>query len=222
MQAGKLGMAETKTKSPMASGLDPTPPRMGRRERNKLEKRARIVAAARRLFAEQGFAETTTVQIAEAADIGTGTLFLYARSKEDLLILVFKDEMLEVAIESFTEPPEERSAIERIMSVFAHMVDYHERDLELSRILLRELLIPYDARQSEVNELVSVIFGGLEQIIRSGQAKGEIREQLEPATTARSCFALYYFGLLRWLSNSVSREDFLKFTAEQVRALCSV
>ena len=42
------------------------PERIGRRERNKLEKRARIVAAARRLFAEQGFAETTTVQIAEA------------------------------------------------------------------------------------------------------------------------------------------------------------
>ena len=64
-----------------------TPP-VGRRERNKQAKLERITAAARELFAEHGVDEVTTQQIAEKADIGTGTLFLYAKTKGELLLLV--------------------------------------------------------------------------------------------------------------------------------------
>ena len=48
----------------------------------------RIVAAARELFAEHGVDDVTTQQIADKADIGTGTLFLYAKTKGELLLLV--------------------------------------------------------------------------------------------------------------------------------------
>ena len=61
---------------------------IGRRERNKQVKLDRIVAAARELFAEHGVDEVTTQQIADKADIGTGTLFLYVKSKGELLLLV--------------------------------------------------------------------------------------------------------------------------------------
>ena len=61
---------------------------LGRRERNKLDKLARITAAAGELFAERGVDEVTTQEIADRADIGAGTLFLYAKSKGELLLLV--------------------------------------------------------------------------------------------------------------------------------------
>ncbi|WP_344387355.1 helix-turn-helix domain-containing protein, partial [Streptomyces aureus] len=60
----------------------------GRRERNKQLKLDRITAAARELFAERGVDEVTTQEIADKADIGTGTLFLYAKTKGELLLLV--------------------------------------------------------------------------------------------------------------------------------------
>ena len=69
---------------------------LGRREQNKLEKRGRIIAAARALFTHKGFEATTTQEIAEAAGVAAGTVFTYARTKEDLLILVFHDEMMDV------------------------------------------------------------------------------------------------------------------------------
>src|SRR5689334_23700284 len=61
---------------------------LGRRERNKQAKLERITAAASELFAEHGVDEVTTQEIADQADIGTGTLFLYAKTKGELLLLV--------------------------------------------------------------------------------------------------------------------------------------
>ncbi len=61
---------------------------VGRRERNKQDKLQRITAAARELFTEHGVDDVTTQQIADKADIGTGTLFLYAKNKGELLLLV--------------------------------------------------------------------------------------------------------------------------------------
>ena len=66
--------------------LAPQP--VGRRERNKQNKLERITAAAGELFAAHGVDEVTTQQIADKADIGTGTLFLYAKTKGELLLLV--------------------------------------------------------------------------------------------------------------------------------------
>ena len=64
------------------------PQPVGRRERNKRDKLERIIAAARELFDTYGVDAVTTQQIADKADIGTGTLFLYAKSKSELLLLV--------------------------------------------------------------------------------------------------------------------------------------
>ena len=66
---------------------------VGRAERNKRDKRARLIAAARELFRTKGFEQTTTSEIAERADVGKGTLFFHARSKDELLVMVFQEDM---------------------------------------------------------------------------------------------------------------------------------
>ncbi len=184
----------------------------GRRERNKLEKQARIVVAARDLFHRQGFAETTTQQIAAEADIGTGTLFLYASCKEDLLIMVFKDEMLETSHEIFTRLPQHVSPVDQLMAVFDHMVDFHARDMDLSRVLLRELVMPSSLdRRGDVAELMESIYGGLADIVRPVAD--------DPELTARSAFALYYFALISWLGRGFDRDATFAQLREQLSAL---
>ena len=63
---------------------------MSLRERKKEQTRQAIVEAARRLFAEKGYEATRTREIAEAAGIATGTLFNYAPTKSDVVLLVWK------------------------------------------------------------------------------------------------------------------------------------
>ena len=61
---------------------------VGRRERNKQQKLERITAAAAELFAEHGIDDVTTQQIAERADVGTGPLNIYAKTKGEQQLLV--------------------------------------------------------------------------------------------------------------------------------------
>jgi len=68
---------------------------VGRRERNKAEKQDRIFAAAANLFEERGFDAVTTAEIAEAADVGAGTLFRYAATKGELLLMVLNKRLRE-------------------------------------------------------------------------------------------------------------------------------
>ncbi|WP_449372604.1 TetR/AcrR family transcriptional regulator [Arthrobacter psychrolactophilus] len=75
----------------------PSPP--GRRERAKQDKRRRIMDAGRALFAERGVGGVTTQQIADRADVAIGTLYLYASTKAELLILV-QNEKFATAIEN--------------------------------------------------------------------------------------------------------------------------
>ncbi|WP_051233032.1 TetR/AcrR family transcriptional regulator [Acidipropionibacterium thoenii] len=60
----------------------------GRRERAKADKRARILAAARALFEERGFERTSMSEVARAADVAQGTVFQYAATKAELLMMV--------------------------------------------------------------------------------------------------------------------------------------
>ncbi len=55
------------------------------------ERRARIVTAAGRLFAEQGYERTTVQRVASEAGISTGLVYQYVRDKEDLLLLSILD-----------------------------------------------------------------------------------------------------------------------------------
>jgi AcrR family transcriptional regulator len=61
------------------------PEDLGRRARKKQHTRDELVSAATRLFAERGFDETTTADIAEAADVSQRTFFRHFTSKEAVL-----------------------------------------------------------------------------------------------------------------------------------------
>src|SRR4029453_10960441 len=101
-----------------------TPP-VGRRERNKQVKLERITAAARELFTEHGVDEVTTQQIAEKADIGTGTLFLYAKTKGELLLLVQNSSYVDALIEGRKAAEGIPDALDAVMAIVRPVVECH-------------------------------------------------------------------------------------------------
>lgn len=184
---------------------------VGRRERNKQEKLDRILAAARDLFAAKGFSETTTQEIAERADIGTGTLFLYAKSKEDLLIMVFKDEMIETSQTAFRKVSADAPLVDQLMQVFGAMVAYHNRDLPLSRALIREITILANPdRREDVRSLMRIIYCGIGDIVADAHSREKIRTGIDLILVGEALFGIYYVGLIGWLNGQLTKQAFLK------------
>lgn len=193
----------------MSSQADLSLAEPGRRERNKQEKRRRILAAAGRLFRRKGFAATTTQEIATAAGIAAGTLFLYARSKEDLLLLVFMDEMQEVIGRAFATVPAEAPLVDRLMHIFGVLADYHAEDVRLARAFIREIAFNEDReRRREVMGVRTAINAGAGRLIEQAQRRRELSRDLDPGDAAQVYFSVYFLLLQNWLNDDIDRDRF--------------
>src|SRR3954451_9727501 len=74
------------------------------------EKRGRILEAAVKVFAERGFHTATVAEIARAAGVADGTIYLYFKSKDDLLLRLFDEKMTELVAEVKEALSTERNA----------------------------------------------------------------------------------------------------------------
>jgi AcrR family transcriptional regulator len=182
---------------------------LGRREQNKAEKRGRIIAAARALFTHKGFEATTTQEIAEAASVAAGTVFTYARTKEDLLILVFHDEMLDVVERAYAAARKATGLLDQSIAFFEAFVAYHERDLPLAHALMRQLGYVGSADQrSLVSELMTSLLGRLALLVQAAKDDGGVDAASPITPSARALFAIYYFHLGGLLSGYLDRAQF--------------
>jgi TetR/AcrR family transcriptional regulator, cholesterol catabolism regulator len=173
--------------------------RAGRRERNKAEKLERIRQAARKLFGQRGFARTSIHEVAAAADVAVGTIFLYARNKEDLLVLCFRDEV-GAAIDEGFRTLRRGALLEQVLHVFRVMIAHNAANLELARIFTREIPFAEGAR-SGVREVMEGFHRRMEALIVAAQDAGEIRVDVPPAKLGHNLWALYFHFLLRWLGS---------------------
>src|SRR5215813_12163357 len=80
-------------------------------------KRTRILDAAVKVFAAEGFYNAKVSQIAQAAGVADGTIYLYFKSKDDLLINLFEDRMELVNANLRAALASASTAVERLKSV---------------------------------------------------------------------------------------------------------
>ncbi|WP_392838870.1 TetR family transcriptional regulator [Streptomyces sp. LN500] len=126
-------MAET-SRTSSARGTAPT----SLRERTRAAMRAEVSEVAFRLFAEQGFDETTVEQIAAEAGLSRTTFFRYFGTKEEVVLGKFGEFGHEIAAALATRPADERpwDALRRAFDVVTHTDPAEpEQSLSLMRLL---------------------------------------------------------------------------------------
>jgi len=129
---------------------------LGRRERNKQQKLERITTAAAELFAAHGIDEVTTQQIAEKADVGTGTLFLYAKTKGELLLLVQNAHYAVALATGRAAAAATSDTLDATIALLRPIIECNRVQVENGRTYLREMVFgnPTDAHHAEALRIV--------------------------------------------------------------------
>lgn len=155
------------------------------------EKRELILKAATKVFAQNGYFQSQVADVARVAGVAAGTVYLYFKGKDDLLVSIFERSMNDVlgearaAVEAVPDPAERLRKI-------AHLhLDRVGRDRDLAVVFQVELRhsVKFMERFSET--FLQDYFQLIRQAIADGQQAGAFRKDIS-ATTATKIF----FGAL--------------------------
>ncbi len=179
------------------------------REARKEDKRARLRDAAWALFTSTGYDATTTKAIAEQAGVASGTLFLYARDKADLLFLVFHERLAAAVDEGLRTLPAGAPLLEQLMHLYAGFFRVYAVAPEVARAFIRELPGADGPNAQVVNQLTKSLLSHIGGLIQRAQANGEIAVDVPPMLLAQNTFGLYFMAVLAWLSKLTTLEGAL-------------
>lgn len=155
------------------------------------DKRALILEAATRVFAERGFFAAQVADIARRAGIAAGTVYLYFRSKDELLITLFDRTMQDAIREGRAALATVDDPAERLRRIARLHLERLGRDRNLAVVFQVELRqsTKFMARLSATR--LRDYLGLIRDTIADGQARGVFRAQV-PATLGAKMF----FGAL--------------------------
>lgn len=149
------------------------------------EKRRAILHAAVRVFADKGYHGCRIADVARAAGVAYGLVYHYFRNKEELLESVFAEQwgILISALQAIDEGP--GTASEKIAAVFAFVFDVYKTAPAAVRVLILEVTrTPHSLRAGSTRETFELAVQTVADVIRHGQAVGELRTDLDPVVAA--------------------------------------
>ena len=195
--------------------LAPQP--VGRRERNKQNKLERITAAARELFAEHGVDEVTTQQIADKADIGTGTLFLYAKTKGELLLLVQNSSYVDALAEGRAAAEGIPDALDAVMAIIRPVVECNRTQIDNGRTYLREIVFGDPEEPHHRDALALTV--QTEEAIATVLQRDQRVSPSDAATLAHIVSAIMFLSMAATINIARSVDEILEDIRSQVRVL---
>ena len=185
------------------------------------DKRERILRAAIKVFARKGFYATRVSEIAKAAGVADGTIYLYFENKDDVLVSIFEDritKLLEVLRKEIEAGDSFEDKLRRVVELQLGLLE-GQRDLaEVITVNLRQssrLLKQYAAPLfTEYLEIVA-------SLIAEGQKQGVVRADVSPRVVARALWGALDGVALTWAlgGSKGSKPDSLKRAASQIAAI---
>lgn len=190
---------------------------LGRRERNKQQKLDRITAAASELFAEHGVEDVTTQQIADKADIGTGTLFLYAKTKGELLLLVQNAHYAEALERGRADAESTPEALDAVMAIVRPIVECNRVQVGNGRIYLREMVFG-DPSEPHHGQALSIV-AQTEEAIAAVLTKRHVVSDGDAEKLAHIVSAVMFLGMAATVNAGLSVDEIVQDIRAQVSLL---
>lgn len=177
-----------------------------------------IVDAAVTVIAENGYHQAQVSKIAKEAGVADGTIYLYFKNKEDILISVFREKMaifvnnVEVILEQDIDTSEK----------LFRMIDSHFRILHEDRHLA--IVTQLELRQSNkelrlrINEVLKEYLTLLDAILKEGIVNGALDESLDIRLARQMVFGTIDETITSWVMND-QKYDLMKLSPKVHRLI---
>ena len=176
--------------------------KLNRKQREHLIHRQEILAAAEKVFAAKGFFPTTMNEIARGAEFGTGTLYKYFKSKEELYFTLIDEKVEEINRLVKAELSRETSAKERVEKALRLQFEFVERNRDFFRIYISERnrfewTVKDELGRGMHDKMVAYI-KVLAQVMREGVKEKEFKP-MNPMDLAHALVGIVNAFVFEWL-----------------------
>jgi TetR/AcrR family transcriptional regulator, fatty acid metabolism regulator protein len=163
------------------------------------DKHERILRAATKVFATRGFFGAQVADVARAADVAAGTVYLYFKSKDDLLIAIFERTMSEAIAEGRAALAGISEPIDRLREIARLHLERLGRDRHLAVVFQVELRQSTKFMERFSATQLREYLGIIRDTIADGQAAGVIRPSINPTLAAKMLFGALDEMATNWM-----------------------
>jgi AcrR family transcriptional regulator len=144
------------------------------------EKQRKIVEAAISAFAEKGYSNTSTAEIAKMAGVAEGTIFKHFGTKENLLLSIIipfiKDFSPQMADEIFEEVmKDENLTFEKVLrNLLENRINFILDNREIFMVFIKEMVYKEELRNELLPHVINEVSKRLKRVIETFQKRGEL------------------------------------------------
>ena len=130
------------------------------------------------VFAEQGFFQSTIAQIAKEAGVADGTIYLYFKNKDDILVQFFSYKTKQV-FDRFREAVNQgRTSDEKLRNLIRRHLEEFQQDLNMAVVYQSETHRNNRQVEEQIKEMSKMYMDIVSEIVEQGQAEGTVRKDL--------------------------------------------
>ena len=163
------------------------------------DKRQRILQAAVKVFAKKGYHGAKVSEIARRADVADGTIYLYFRNKEDILVSLFDEVMLEHLEHARQELQAVSGAPARLLAIAEHHLRAMGANRDLAVVFQVELRQSTRFMERFTASWLQDYFALLGEVIEEGQREGSLRSDLPRKVATKAFFGALDEMVTSWI-----------------------
>lgn len=168
--------------------------------KGKPEKYNRILEAAIRIFARNGFFSSTISQIAKEAGVADGTIYLYFKNKDDILLQFFSHKAREIFDGFWQAVAEGKNSVEKLRNLVKSHLAAFQSDIDMAMVFQSETKGNHQMRE-QLNEMTRQYLIALGEILEQGQDEGVFSKELYMGLTKRFILGAVNEVINTWVSS---------------------
>ena len=152
------------------------------------DKPQQIIEAAVRVFARKGYYNSRVSDIAREAGVAAGTIYLYFKTKDDILVTLFREKMAEFVgalRKAIVDEPDAASKVRRLVALHFRML---EENPELAEVVQVELRQGQKFFRGAASQEIGAYFALIGSVLEEGVAEGRFRSGLAVKVATKMLF----------------------------------